>query len=289
MGLLHDLGKATEKFNAYILSETGIYTEGMLEYEKNARGTIDHSTAGAQFLHKEYRDLHCQDFFKAVSLQMIELCILSHHSGLIDCLKDNEDYFCKRIEKSNEKTSLDEATHRINNILIKEIIDCAEAGIESLSHLVESIAEGLKNYVEQGRLYYEKLCFRIGLLERFLLSCLIDADRTDSYLFENINKNESMFLNDGPNWNKLCERCESHISNKKIEYPIDNIRKSVSEQCLSASQRPPGVYTLTVPTGGGKTLSSLRFALFHAKKHSMNRIFFIVPYTTIIEQNAKEI
>ena len=71
------------------------------------------------------------------------------------------------------------------------------------------------------------------------------------------------------------------------EFLIDALRKQVSESCLSASERPKGVYLLTVPTGGGKTLASLRFALHHAAKWSMDRVIYVSPYTSIIDQNAK--
>jgi CRISPR-associated endonuclease/helicase Cas3 len=89
-----------------------------------------------------------------------------------------------------------------------------------------------------------------------------------------------------PDWGKLIERLENHLASFKKDEKIDAIRTEVSKHCLKAADREKGIFTLTVPTGGGKTLSSMRFALHHAKKHSLNRIIYVIPFTTIIDQNA---
>jgi len=68
---------------------------------------------------------------------------------------------------------------------------------------------------------------------------------------------------------------------------INHERKKIFDQCVTAGSLPPGFFSLTVPTGGGKTLSSMGFALERLKKNNLNRIFYVIPYTSIIEQNAK--
>ena len=70
---------------------------------------------------------------------------------------------------------------------------------------------------------------------------------------------------------------------------VNQLRAQVAQACLEEASKPKGIYQLTVPTGGGKTLASLRFALHHAQAHKMDRIFYIVPYITIIDQNAKDV
>lgn len=124
-----------------------------------------------------------------------------------------------------------------------------------------------------------------------LLSCLIDADRIDTANFE-----YGCFSYNTPSisWDSMIEKLESQLliyskesGSNPSEINVNSVRKEVSDNCKRKSLKlERGIYTLTVPTGGGKTLSSLRFALHHAKKHNMDHIFYIVPFTTIIEQNA---
>src|ERR1017187_3063942 len=76
------------------------------------------------------------------------------------------------------------------------------------------------------------------------------------------------------------------ISELEGSHPIDRIRRKISEHCRAAADRDRGCFTLTVPTGGGKTLASLRFALYHAKRHRLDRVIYVIPFTSIIDQNA---
>ena len=95
-----------------------------------------------------------------------------------------------------------------------------------------------------------------------------------------------------PSWETLIERLNVKVNvfeTKPERNEVDELRSRVSESCLEFSTKPKGIYQLTVPTGGGKTFASLRFALNHAKEHSMDRVFHIIPYTSIIDQNAEEV
>ena len=80
-----------------------------------------------------------------------------------------------------------------------------------------------------------------------------------------------------------------HLSLFEIHYRINQIRRDISAACLNRAEDAQGIYTLTVPTGDGKTLASLRYALHHAKKHDLDRIIYIIPYTSIIDQNTKAV
>ncbi len=144
----------------------------------------------------------------------------------------------------------------------------------------------------------QTLAFKFGLLARFLLSCLLDADRLNTADFEfpqnEILRNYGKYLS----WQVLVERLEQKyceftcaasqpLTDK--ESKVNQLRAQVAQACLKASIKPKGIYQLTVPTGGGKTLASLRFALHHAQKYSLDRVFYIVPYITIIDQNADNV
>jgi len=129
--------------------------------------------------------------------------------------------------------------------------------------------------------------FKIGMLVRTLFSCLIDADRIDTADFE--SPKQAKFRQHGVyrTWNELADRLERHLQKFKGDNPVDSVRQEVSQNCLNRSSSEQGIYTLTVPTGGGKTLASLRFALAHAEKHNLDRIIYVIPFTSIIDQNAQ--
>ena len=129
--------------------------------------------------------------------------------------------------------------------------------------------------------------FNVSMLVRFLYGCLTDADGRDSADFENpraaVQRQNGRYVG----WEILVDRLDQTLSSFGIRNTVDKIRAEVSNLCLSRAQDPKGVFTLTVPTGGGKTLASLRFALNHAMRHKMDRVLYFVPFTTIIDQNAE--
>jgi CRISPR-associated endonuclease/helicase Cas3 len=129
--------------------------------------------------------------------------------------------------------------------------------------------------------------FQLGLLARFLFSALIDADRQDTADSEKPRAARHRQQGVYCSWDILIERLENKYKTFEIKNRVDEIRKEVSEHCLLAATRPKGLFTLTVPTGGGKTLASLRFALHHAEEHGMDRIIYVIPFTSIIDQNAQ--
>ncbi len=281
IGLLHDAGKASKEFQDYLGSAAGIIDPDEDEYV-NAdakKGKIDHSSAGAQVI---YRNLAHRSQEAAFVAQILSLCITSHHSGLIDCLSpDGEDNFSRRIEKSDEKTHTIEVWSNLGEDDKKRI--------ESLltdDSLVNSLMVRLKLLREEGD-SQDTLIFKFGLLLRFLFSCLIDGDRLSTSDFE-FPANERL-RNGGkyPSWDTLIVRFERKQFEKANK--VDVLRSRVSQECSDSSGKPKGLYELTVPTGGGKTFASLRFALNHAHLHKMDRIFYVIPYTSIIDQNAEEV
>ena len=124
-----------------------------------------------------------------------------------------------------------------------------------------------------------------ALWTRFLFSALVDADYLDT---------ESFFQNcerDVPaaDLRLLSSRLDQYLDEKSAQSdptPVNLLRSRVLENCRDAALLPKGFFSLTVPTGGGKTLSSLSFALRHAVKHDLRRVIFVVPFTSIIDQTA---
>jgi len=113
----------------------------------------------------------------------------------------------------------------------------------------------------------------------------VDADFLDTEAFMNNNKVDRSVEYD---YKSFCKKLNSHVEgfdNKELK--INKKRTEILNDCIEKSKCEKGLYTLTVPTGGGKTISSLAFAINHVIKHNMDRIIYVIPYTSIIEQNAK--
>ena len=127
----------------------------------------------------------------------------------------------------------------------------------------------------------------VNMLVRMLLSCLVDADRLDTEQFMNPDKNRLRGrVKTIPYLRKTLDVCLGGIQKSAADNEVNSVRRYVLERCRQMSTREQGFYSLTVPTGGGKTLSSLRWALGHAEEHGLERVIIAIPYTSIIEQTA---
>jgi len=126
--------------------------------------------------------------------------------------------------------------------------------------------------------------FRCAFWLRMLYSCLVDADRLDTARFYG-----QADASASPGLAALKDRLDAHLAALgagAAATPVNAVRARVLRECRAAAELPPGLFTLTVPTGGGKTLSSLAFALDHALRHGLRRVIYAIPFTSIIEQNA---
>ncbi|MGE0820474.1 MAG: CRISPR-associated helicase Cas3' [Candidatus Binatia bacterium] len=294
IGLLHDLGKYSEEFQNYLQSAVGLLNPDEDEEfvdAKELKGKIDHSTAGAQLV---WQELSTRGQLGQIVGQILALCIGSHHSGLIDCLSSNakglgEDVFTRRMQKLAERTHLHEAVAKMDKRIADRFRELVNKPV-LLDGLKNSISKIMRNDLELIKATSDRNAvtqFKIGLLVRLLFSCLIDADRINTADFENPEAAEQRPKGKYLEWDLLIERLEKELQGKSSKHPIDEIRRRVSEECRKSASRNKGIYTLTVPTGGGKTLASLRFALHHAKLHGMDRVIYAIPFTSIIDQNAE--
>lgn len=294
LGLLHDLGKYSAAFQAYIQSATGLLNQDEDEEFVDAaglKGKIDHSTSGAQWI---WQELAQQGDLARIAGQVMALCIASHHSGLIDCLtlsagKPAEDVFTKRMNKFGEKTYLHEVLGKADKELLVTAHDLVMRPVATqafqiwIAKILGNVPGETSGQKAQSPVFQQQL----GLLVRSLFSCLIDADRIDTADFEHPGLARRRLRGNYETWDVLIQRLETHLSAFKLRYDIDTLRQDISRHCLEGATREKGIYTLTVPTGGGKTLASLRFALHHAFKHGMDRIVYVIPFTSIIDQNAQ--
>jgi CRISPR-associated endonuclease/helicase Cas3 len=275
-GLLHDLGKYTTAFQNYI-------QQAAAQPDKPPRkGSVDHSTAGGRFLYRRYHKKAITPEEKLMA-EWVGNCIISHHQGLRDFLDpDCNSPFYERValkKEGLEEYELAEAA--LWNDWTPEELDCyvAEARQE-----VKRVLDTIRSY--------ELPPITSSLLIKYVFSCLIDADRTNTRLFE--EDREEAWTSDyrsffERSYEKLMNVLRGYENSENANHPINRLRREMSRQCEEFAKRSPGIYTLSIPTGGGKTLASLRYALRHALEHGKERIVYIVPYTTIIEQNAGEI
>lgn len=124
-------------------------------------------------------------------------------------------------------------------------------------------------------------------LERMLYSCLVDADYLDTEAF--MQPEQSILRGKHDSLPVLEEKLVAYLNGLKKNAPdteVNRIRNEVQKWCVKESANPPGFYSLTVPTGGGKTLASVLWAIKHAIKNNLNRIIIAIPYTSIITQTA---
>lgn len=290
LGLLHDIGKYSQQFQSYIKSATGMIDPDEDEYVDSGvlKGKIDHSTAGAQFI---WENLSSLGPMESMVAQILSLCVASHHSGMIDCLAAGEsdigvDNFSRRMAKSRDKTHLDEVLRVADKAVLARCHEILSSGGLSAS-LKEKMAGIAAAGNVSGRVHCLLVQLRMALLARYLFSCLIDADRIDTADSERRASNFDRPAGNYVPWPVLIDRLEQKLNAMPIKNPIDSIRRDISTHCLQAATRGKGIYSLTVPTGGGKTLASLRFALHHAQQRGLDRIIYVIPFTSIIDQNAQ--
>ncbi|QUL56059.1 CRISPR-associated helicase Cas3' [Paenibacillus tritici] len=280
-GLLHDLGKYTEEFRTYILEAVNNPDA------PPRRGSVDHSTAGGKLLFDWFHPSSPEyvnekgSQTKAILAEIVGNAIISHHSYLQDFLnQDLESSYLKRVRDKN----LEEFDSLTVKSFFEQVMDEREFRLYVDKAELELIAFIKKE--PKVNLEHKSM-----LLSKFIFSTLVDADRTNTRCFEQNKKDEEIDSKAlfEQYYDRLMSRIESFNTHKHAGSAINQLRREMSEQCDAFAERATGIYTLSIPTGGGKTLASLRYALKHTKRFSKQRIIYVVPYTTIIEQNAEEI
>jgi CRISPR-associated endonuclease/helicase Cas3 len=247
---LHDLGKAADEFQVYLLRQNGMDDA---EYDGTGNGRVNHSSAGAAFSEER--------FGPVVGLVYAYLAA-GHHAGL-------PDYFSADTGSAALQVRLEE-------------------GRENLKHIrkmADEIGKQLHQDIKPPSFVNSK---NFHLWARMLFSCLVDADFLDTEAFMNPNQ-----ANDRGGYASLAALkpiLDSHLeqlAKTAPDTPVNRIRREILAACRNASHQNHGIFSLTVPTGGGKTLSGMAFAMDHAVKYGKDRVIYVIPYTSIIEQTAK--
>ncbi|BCG56844.1 CRISPR-associated helicase Cas3' [Paenibacillus sp. URB8-2] len=275
-GWLHDLGKNTNAFKNYI-QEAAAHPDA-----PPRKGSVDHSTAGGRLLYRRYHWGAAKVEDKVAS-EWIGNCIISHHQSLRDFLDpDCKSPFLERV--ALKKDGMEEYEQAVS-------VFFEQRSGEEFDHYFAKAKAEMKQVLEA--IHEHKLpSITASLMIKYIFSCLIDADRTNTRQFEEDETTEwgrdsQPFF--ARSYEKLMNAIHSFDGAADADHPINLLRRGMSRQCEDFAVRPSGIYTLSIPTGGGKTLASLRYALKHALTYGKERIIYIVPYTTIIEQNAQDI
>lgn len=247
-GLWHDLGKFQNAFQNYIKCASGYDPEAHIE---EGKGRVDHSAAGAIYAIRKFNKCG----------RILAYLIAGHHTGLPDWFVNSELRGSALIERLDKEELLNRS---LQESIPKEITELSMPKIE-FKHSEKTIS----------------------LWIRMLFSCLVDADFLDTEKF--MDKNRHNIRGQYPSLNDLKKPFDLYMKKKSDVAPLTQVnlcRQEILQQCREKAILAPGAFTLTVPTGGGKTLSSMAFALEHALKHQKNRIIYVIPFTSIIEQTA---
>lgn len=273
-GMLHDAGKSTQAFMTY-LQEAVEHPESPPK-----RGSVDHSTAGGKLLFDLFHRENSSRY-KGILAEIVGNAIISHHSYLHDFLNaELESDYLRRVQ-DKQLPEFESVRQYFYEHVMSE---------SDFHHYVAMAAAELEAFYRKESVMTAEMKFMF--LTKFIFSVLIDADRTNTRRFEEHEAQESdqdharLFES---YYEKLMAKIDALQSEIDGDNPINRLRSELSERCEQFAEKPPGIYTLSIPTGGGKTLASLRYALKHALLKGKKRIIYVVPYTTIIEQNAEEV
>lgn len=255
-----DSGVEQYAYVAAMLHDIGKYSHAFQKRLEGASRKVDHSTAGAY----EIRQLFNKTKNQTLLAELLAYCIAGHHGGLPD--------YGNSFDLADESTLQGRLKRKLEDYqAYKSEIDISRLQFpERLA--IRPITKGCG--------------FSLSFLTRMIYSVLVDADFQDT---ETVMNHRVKPRGGYENIETLWERYRAFLT--KFDTPQNDIaiqRTRTLKQCIAKASEPPGLFTLTVPTGGGKTFSSLAFALNHAVIHGMKRIIYVIPYTTIIDQNAAE-
>lgn len=255
-GQLHDLGKYSEAFNQRL----------------HGGSSVDHATAGAKIAVERWGN---------VIGKLMAFCIAGHHAGLANGNGEGDN---RRTLKQRLALQFGADIPALDNLWQQEI----------------KLPETLSPPPLKADTHHPY--FSYAFFTRMLYSCLVDADYLDTEAFYLNLENKAVERGGYPDLNALQHNFNQFINDfrrritqapeqteaEKRNAALNRLRSEILDHAVEQATQAQGLFTLTVPTGGGKTFTSMAFALEHAKRHDMRRVIYVIPFTSIIEQNAAE-
>ena len=245
-------GKSDWGYACGMLHDIGKYSLAFQDKIKNnSNRQVDHSTAGAKAC-----------FEKGGMYRFMSYCIAGHHSGLPD--------YGSSSDPGNAPT--------LQGRKKKHIEDCDAYKSEIHIPEIKTLPFDPKNSPDPD--------FSLSVFIRMLYSCLVDADFLDTEYFMKEGRTQR---ETGEESSALLEKMKKHVAGWLLNEDTETVngrRTEILRHCIECGHKERGIFQLTVPTGGGKTIASLAFALQHAVENQMDRVIYVIPYTSIIEQNA---
>ena len=255
-GQLHDVGKYSEPFN----------------HRLHGGPSVDHATAGAKVAIERWGN---------VIGKLMAFCIAGHHAGLANGSSEGDN---RRTLKQRLALQFGTDIPALDNLWQQEI----------------KLPQNLSAPPLKADAHHP--FFSYAFFTRMLYSCLVDADYLDTEAFylklENkaverggypdlnaLQRNFNQFIND---FRRRIAQAPEQTEAEKRNAALNRLRSEILDYAVQQAAQAQGLFTLTVPTGGGKTFTSMAFALEHAKRHGMRRVIYVIPFTSIIEQNAAE-
>ncbi|MCM1568521.1 MAG: CRISPR-associated helicase Cas3' [Roseburia sp.] len=283
-GLIHDMGKRTGAYQNYIIA--------CAEGKNPPRGSVNHTFAGVRLLlekfHLDERAGGREENERSLVCEWLAFAAGAHH-GLFDCVDiQHQSGFQHRIKKAD--IGYEEAVQGLweNGLSEQELSIKFERALEEMKPCISKMAVMAQNSGATDRnAPSEELSFYFGFFARLLLSAVIEGDRRDTAEFMNEFVYPQFPDNKEEFWSRVLFGVEAKLNDLEDRTPIQAARRKISNQCRAFAENGRGVIRLNVPTGAGKTLSSLRFSLAHAAKWGKSRILYVSPLLSILEQNAK--
>ncbi|WP_311531251.1 CRISPR-associated helicase Cas3' [uncultured Anaerococcus sp.] len=293
VGLLHDIGKCSDKFQKKILN--------------NSNAHVDHSSLGGYILYRLSNDIlnseeidniflnNGLDAYEVYDYTNILIYVIMSHHGQYDQVRESKDRSYvytsfERIDKiSNENFDID--YERALSLFLKNNIDLKDIYIKAYAEYIDIIKKLNKYGLGENKYQKEALDFYKGLLTRTLSSILKSSDIKDTINSYDIiieDENEERL---GKAKKEFEEKVnEKYSSFKNPSSPINIVRNKIANDILLRSKKDTaGIYKLDLPTGAGKTLLSLRYGINQLNYQNKERFFYITSFLSVLEQNAKEI